>query len=108
MLEPFQQSNGNYEESFQLSNVMAEVLSSAPLSGNSIDVPVQGVPKYISFDSTVLSQVLELFLNERYSPISGFCTKGLLVNDRGPISNENGSCSWKSLEEATTSLLSHG
>lgn len=68
----------------------------------------QGVPDFVTTEPVILVQVIELFRNERYSPLSGFGAKGLLVNDRGAISNENGTSSWKSLEEAVSSLVSYG
>lgn len=35
--------------------------------------------------------VIELFENERYSPRLGFSSRGLLINDRGIYSNDDGS-----------------
>lgn len=70
--------------------------------------PSVGIPKFISATPVSLNSAMELFRNERYFPLSGFCCNGLLPNDRGPVSNEEGSYSWKTLSDATLSLLSYG
>jgi len=50
----------------------------------------------------------ELFENERFIPMSGWSSKGLLMTDRKAISNRDGSLSWSNYEAAEESLLSYG
>lgn len=51
---------------------------------------------------------IEVYENERYIPLSGWSTKGLLMTDRSAYSNEDGSANFGSLEEAGTQLTSEG
>ena len=55
-----------------------------------------------------LTRSVSVYENQRYSPVSGFSAKGLLIGDRGAFSNEEGTSSWNSLEEASPALLSPG
>ena len=50
----------------------------------------------------------EIFENERFSPISGWSSKGLLITDRKAFSNRDGSLSWSSYEQAEENLISYG
>lgn len=49
-----------------------------------------------------------LFENERYSPLSGWSSKGLLPTDRKVISSADGQDGFASLEEANAVLLAKG
>jgi hypothetical protein len=49
-----------------------------------------------------------LFENERYSPLSGWSAKGLLLTDRKALSNHDGSDGFNSMEDADKCLLSNG
>ena len=51
---------------------------------------------------------IEVFENERYIPISGWSTKGLLMTDRSAYSTEDGSANFGSIEEASQQLTSEG
>jgi len=51
---------------------------------------------------------VEIYENERYSPVSGWSSRSLLITDRGVYSNGDGSMSFGSLDEANQSLLSPG
>ena len=37
-----------------------------------------------------LTRSVSVYENQRYSPVSGFSAKGLLIGDRGALSNEEG------------------
>eukprot|EP01041_Mallomonas_annulata_P003979 gene3979-7930_t len=50
----------------------------------------------------------ELFENERFSPMSGWSSKGLLMTDRKAFSTRDGSISWSTLEQAEDGLMSYG
>lgn len=50
----------------------------------------------------------QLFQNERYSPLSKWSSKGLLVTDRSAITTFDGSEGLSSIDEASTALLSIG
>ncbi len=54
------------------------------------------------------SKTIELFENERYSPIGGWSPKSLMLTDRSGISIQDGSTGWKSLNEASDALISSG
>ncbi|RYH03772.1 hypothetical protein EON65_46975 [archaeon] len=49
-----------------------------------------------------------LFENERYSPLSGWSSKGLLPTDRKVISSADGQDGFATLDEANTALLPKG
>lgn len=51
---------------------------------------------------------VEIFENERYSPLSGWSAKALLLTDRKAFSNNDGSDGYGSLEDANNALLSKG
>ena len=51
---------------------------------------------------------VQLFENERYSPLSGFSPQGLLMTDRKAVSVRDGSCGWNTLQEASLQLTSLG
>ncbi len=51
---------------------------------------------------------IEVFENERYSPLSGWSAKALLLTDRKAFSNNDGTDGYGSLEEASLVLLSKG
>lgn len=51
---------------------------------------------------------VEVYENERYIPLSGWSTKGLMMTDRSAYSTEDGSANFASLEEASSQLSSEG
>ena len=52
---------------------------------------------------------VDVFENERYSPLTGFGASGLLITDRAPFSDASGTGnSFATVEEANTQLLSTG
>lgn len=51
---------------------------------------------------------VEVYENERYIPLSGWSTKGLMMTDRSAYSTEDGSANFASLEEASCQLSSEG
>jgi hypothetical protein len=51
---------------------------------------------------------IEIFRNERYSPISGWSCEGLLMTDRGKYSTSDGNVSFNTLEEASSAFISLG
>ncbi len=55
-----------------------------------------------------LSAYMEVYENERRWVGGGFSKKGLFPTERGPFSTNDGSLSWKSLEEASEALLQKG
>lgn len=57
---------------------------------------------------SLLEKEIALFENERYSPISGWSKRGLMPTDRGNFSNDDGSESFSTMEEASESFLSPG
>lgn len=55
-----------------------------------------------------ITRKVEIFENERYSPLSGWSAKGLLLTDRKALSNHDGSDGYNNMDEVNTSLLSRG
>lgn len=51
---------------------------------------------------------IEVYENERYIPLSGWSTKGLMMTDRSAYSAEDGSSNFTSLEDASSQLSSEG
>ena len=51
---------------------------------------------------------VDIYENERYSPILGWSSKGLLITDRSPFSTKDGASNFSNLEEASSALLSTG
>ena len=51
---------------------------------------------------------VEVYENERYIPLSGWSTKGLMMTDRSAYSPEDGAANFPSLEEASSHLNSEG
>ena len=51
---------------------------------------------------------VELFENERYTPLTGWSSKGLLLTDRKAFTTADGQSGWSSLEEASEYYLSCG
>jgi hypothetical protein len=54
------------------------------------------------------SKEIELFENERYSPVGGWSPKSLMLTDRSAVSTQDGSSGWNSFVEADQALLSFG
>lgn len=52
-----------------------------------------------------LTRFVTIYQNERLWIGRGFSSKGLFPTERGPFSTEDGSCSWKTLREASLALL---
>ncbi len=77
-------------------------------SSNSVGLPPVPPPIYLQPRVTVMTRTLELFENERYSPMSGWSAKGLLITDRKTISSNNGESGWTDFREAENALCSHG
>lgn len=67
-----------------------------------------GLERMLSNSTGIHSKVMEVFENERYSPIAGWSAKSLMLTDRKCVSNIDGSVGWNSLSEASDSLLSVG
>lgn len=55
-----------------------------------------------------ITRLIEVYENERYSPISGWSSRGLLMTDRDKFSNNDGSVSFASIEEYETAFISCG
>jgi hypothetical protein len=55
-----------------------------------------------------IEREIEVYENERYIPLSGWSTKGLMMTDRSAYSTEDGSSNFTSLEDATSQLSSEG
>lgn len=55
-----------------------------------------------------ITRLVEIFENERYSPLSGWSAKGLLLTDRKALSNHDGTDGYSNIEEANGALLSRG
>lgn len=55
-----------------------------------------------------ISAYMEVYENERRWVGGGFSKKGLFPTERGPFSTNDGSLSWKTLDEAGESLLEKG
>ncbi len=55
-----------------------------------------------------LSAFMEVYENERRWVGGGFSKKGLFLTERGPFSTNDGSLSWKTLDEAGEALLQKG
>lgn len=62
----------------------------------------------ISNSQMIFVKRIELYENERYSPMSGWSTKGLLLTDRKGLSSQDGSDGFASIEEANNFLLTQG
>jgi len=56
----------------------------------------------------LLSAYMEVYENERRWVGGGFSKKGLFPTERGPFSTDDGSLSWKTLDEAGEALLGKG
>lgn len=61
----------------------------------------------MSYSSTIIHEK-GIFENERFSPLSGWSSKGLLIADRKAFSTRDGLCSWTKIEEAEDALASLG
>ena len=59
------------------------------------------------YGAAVVREV-EIFENERFSPMSGWSSKGLLMTDRKAFSTRDGSQSWPTLEQTEEALMSYG
>jgi hypothetical protein len=55
-----------------------------------------------------IEREIEVYENERYIPLSGWSTKGLMITDRSAYSTEDGSSNFTSLEDASSQLSSEG
>ena len=51
---------------------------------------------------------IELYENQRYMPLSGWSSKGLMLTDRSAYSTEDGTSRFSNTEEATKQLTSEG
>ena len=59
-------------------------------------------------ESARVTRMVELYENERYSPLTGWSSRGLLLTDRSAYSTKDGSGNWSSVEESSRALLSTG
>ena len=57
-------------------------------------------------DEFCLERQIEIWENQRLWIGKGFSSKGLFPTERGPYSTKDGSLSWKTLDEASSALLS--
>lgn len=57
---------------------------------------------------SVQVRTIEIFENERYSPLSGWSFKGLLPNDRSAFTTCDGRDGFSNLNEATEAFISLG
>ena len=57
---------------------------------------------------SVQVRAIEMFENERYSPLSGWSLKGLLPTDRNAFTTCDGRDGFNKLEEATEAFISLG
>lgn len=58
-------------------------------------------------DNTFVREI-EVYENERYMPLSGWSSKGLMLTDRSAYSTEDGSSNFSNLDDAGTQLTSEG
>jgi len=68
---------------------------------------VSPIPEAIVEPATY-PRTVTVYLNERYSPRLGFCTKGLILGDRGAFSDNDGLSNFSTIEEAESGLTSKG
>ena len=61
----------------------------------------------IDMDNTFVREI-EVYENERYMPLSGWSSKGLMITDRSAYSTEDGSANFSNLDEASIQLTSEG
>ena len=54
------------------------------------------------------SQVVVIYENERYSPLSGWSAKGLLITDRKNLSTGDGKLGWNTFQELEKDMISNG
>jgi hypothetical protein len=62
----------------------------------------------LSSSCGIHSPFIELYENQRYSPLGGFSSKSLLPTDRYAFSTQDGLSGWKTIEEAEIALISLG
>ncbi len=62
----------------------------------------------LSTQQGIHTKKIEIYENERYSPMSGWSAKGLLLTDRRAWSNHDGSEGFNTLEESNPALISYG
>jgi hypothetical protein len=62
----------------------------------------------LSSEIGIHTKRIDLYENERYSPISGWASKGLLPTDRYAYSNHDGSEGYNTLDEVNQNLLALG
>ena len=55
-----------------------------------------------------VTRKVEVYENERYIPLSGWSSKGLLISDRSAFGTKDGSANFSILEEANNQLISDG
>jgi hypothetical protein len=51
---------------------------------------------------------VEIYENQRYSPLSGWSSKGLLLTDRSAYSTEDGTSKFSTIDEASKQMTSDG
>ena len=64
--------------------------------------------KAVNPTKVAVSRKIEVFENERYIPLSGWGSKGLLISDRSAYSTKDGSSNFSNIDEATSQLISDG
>lgn len=66
------------------------------------------VSEMLGGDIGLHTKRIEIYENERYSPLSGWSPKALLLTDRKALSNHDGSEGYNTIEEASQALISFG
>lgn len=55
-----------------------------------------------------VTRKIEVYENERYIPLSGWGSKGLLISDRSAFGTRDGSANFSNIDEASNQLISVG
>lgn len=56
----------------------------------------------------VYSWDVEIYENQRYMPLSGWSSKGLMLTDRSAFSTEDGTSKFSNIDEASKQMTSDG
>jgi len=64
--------------------------------------------RMLQSETGMYTRRVEIYENERYSPISGWSPKALGLTDRKALSNHDGTEGYDSIDEANSMLLSKG
>lgn len=56
----------------------------------------------------IISWDTEIYENQRYMPLSGWSSKGLMLTDRSAFSTEDGTSKFSTIDEASKQMTSEG